>query len=102
MSGWKNTDAQANSKPSYLVHIGRDQTFTNSYSNNTILVTSSRIANANVSFGVTSKSSPHTGWVAMSKGTGGRAGRVQSEVLVALSNPSSANANAALPWFTGV
>jgi hypothetical protein len=33
---------------------------------------------------------------------GGRSGRVQSECLVALSTPSSANVNGAQPWFTGI
>ena len=102
MSGWKNTDAQANNEPSYLTHIGRDQQYTNNYANNTILVTATRLANANSSQGVSSKQTAHIGWVNYSNGTGGRAGRVQSEVLVALSTPSSANANSALPWFTGV
>lgn len=102
MSGWKSTDAQANNEPSYLVHIGREQQFTNDYGNNTILVTATRLANANSTLGVSSKQTAHTGWVNYSVGTGGRAGRIQSEVLVALSTPSSANANSALPYFTGV
>lgn len=99
MSGWKNTDANANNKPSYIVHVGRDQNYTNSYIANTILVTTSRIANANSSFGVSTKATAHAGWVHFHKRTDGR---VKSEVLVCLSNPSSANANAALPWFTGI
>jgi hypothetical protein len=102
MSGWKNTDAQANNEPSYITNIGRDRTYSNNYSNNTILVTSTRLANANSSQGVSSKQTAHIGWVNYNRGTGGRAGRVQSEVLVALSNPTSANSNAALPWFSGV
>ena len=102
MSGWKNTDANANNEPSFALRIGRDQAYTNTYSNNTVLVTATRLANANTSQGVSSKQTAHTGWVHYETGTGGRAGRVQSEVLVALSSPSSANANAALPWFTGV
>lgn len=102
MSGWKNTDAQANNEPSYISSLGREQSYTTEYSNNTILVTATRLANANSTQGVSSKQTAHTGWVNYNKGTGGRAGRVQSEVLVALSTPTSSNANAALPWFTGV
>ena len=102
MSGWKSTDAQANNEPSYLTHIGRSAQDTSDYSNNTILVTATRMANANSTQGVSSLQTPHTGWVHYEKGTGGRAGRVQAEVLVALSTPSSANATGATPWFTGV
>lgn len=70
MSGWKSTDAQANNEPSYLAHIGMPQGITNTYSNNTVLVTASRVANANVQFGVSTKSSSHTGWVHLQHGTG--------------------------------
>ena len=183
MSGWKATDAQANNKPSYITHIGADQTTTTTYDNNVVLVDASREANA--SFVVPA----HTGWVHLEKGTGplatilvanvnplltyssdfftitgsnvgsptplvsanaqfvvtggnnitvqinsigsgyvvdptivsanksghannrtliitatsgGRSNRVQSEVLVALSTPSSANSVGAQPWFAGV
>jgi len=190
MSGWKNTDAQANNEPSYITHIGMPQPITNNYSNNTVLVDASRLANANVQFGVSSKGTSHTGWVHYQHGTGslasitvanvtpglvysndyltivgantasfvntpyvaanaqiivtgantitiqinsvgsgfiqdptvvsstsgnannatlvftgkagGRANRVKSEVLVALSSPTSTNANGAEPWFHGV
>ena len=100
---WKATDQYANNEPAYLIHIGRSQPDTNTYQKNTILVTSSRLANANVSLtGMKNKATAHTGWVNYSVGTGGRAGRIQSEVLVALSTPSSANANGAQPFFTGI
>ena len=102
MSGWKSTDAQANNEPSYITHLGRESQYTSDYSNNTVLVTATRLANANSSQGVSSLQTAHTGWVHYETGTGGRAGRVQSEVLVALSTPSSANSNSARPWFTGV
>jgi hypothetical protein len=102
MSGWKSNDSQANNEPSYISRLGRDAAYTAAYSNNTILVTSTRLANANSTQGVSTRQTAHTGWVHYSKGTGGRAGRVQSEVLVALSTHTSANANASLPWFTGV
>lgn len=190
MSGWKNTDAQANNEPSYLQHIGMPQAITNTYSNNTILVTTTRLANSNTTFGVTNKQAPHTGWVHFNHGTGpvvnvdvsnvnstlvysndwltivgsntgsfinaplvsanakivvtggntvtlilnsggsgyinspvvtsstsgnannafliftaktgGRSNRVKSEVLVALSSPTSANATGAQPWYSGL
>ena len=188
MSGWKATDAQANNKPSYIVHVGLDNQTTNTYIKNTILVDASRNSNANIAFGVSSKAVPHTGWVNMTHGTGplatitvanvnplltytndyftivgantgtivplvsanaqmvvtggsnitvtinstgsgyiinpvvtsatsgnannatllitaktsGRSNRVQTEVLVALSSASSANAAGAQPWFAGV
>lgn len=185
MSGWKSTDVNANNEPSYLVHVGRDQNYTNAYSNATVLVTTSRLANANVSIGGSPMNHPaHIGWNHFEIGTGplasvavsnvaakvytteyltitgantgssvplvaaniqmvvtgsntisfvinstgsgfikaptitaaaannstliftatagGRSGRIQAETLVALSTPSSTNANGAQPWFTGI
>lgn len=102
MSGWKNTDAQANNEPKYIASLGREAAYTSDYSNNTILVTSSRLANANSSFGIKNNQTAHQGWVNYTVGTGGRAGRIQSEVLVALSEPSSVDANSAKPYFTGI
>ena len=102
MSGWKNTDAQANNEPKYISSLGREAAYTSDYSNNTILVTASRMANANTGFGVSAKQTAHQGWVNYTVGTGGRAGRIQSEVLVALSEASSVDANAAKPYFTGI
>ena len=184
MSGWKSSDTNANNKPSYITHTGRDQLYTNVYGNNTILVTASRLANANVTVGMSTKQTSHTGWVHVEKGTGslsgvavsnvnskvystefltivgantnsqtplvaanvqmvvtgsntisfvvnstgsgftapptvtasaannstliftattnGRSGRIQTEVLVALSSPVSSNTINALPWYTGV
>lgn len=103
MSGWKDTDAQANNEPKYIATIGRDASYTSDYSNNTILVTPSRISqNANTAFGIKNGQTAHVGWVNYTVGTGGRAGRITSEVLVAMANPSSADANAAKPYFTGI
>ena len=187
MSGWKATDAQANNKPSYIVHVGLGNQTTNNYIQNTILVDAPRMANSNTNFGVSIHQPAHAGWVNMIHGTGplasitvanvsskiysndyltivgantgsinplvsanaqmvvtggnnitiiinsigsgyiinpivtsstsnnannatliftgksgGRSNRIQTEVLVALSAPSSANANGAQPWFTGV
>jgi hypothetical protein len=103
MSGWKNTDALANNEPKYIASIGREAGYTSDYSNNTILVTSSRLSsNANTAFGMKNNQTAHQGWVNYTVGTGGRAGRIQSEVLVALSEPSSVDANSAKPYFTGI
>ena len=66
------------------------------YNRNTVLVTDSRLANAVFPNGYSSANLAqgavaHAGWVQVRTGTGGRAGRVQTEVLVALSNPVAAN-----------
>lgn len=181
MSGWSNTDAFANNKPSYITHLGIEQDATNTYIQETILVTASRNANSNASYGVPSHITAHIGWNNEKRGTGfvgglavsnvnssltyanaylkfyganttaangqivvtggnnvtvvlnsggtglvgiptvganttnannaylrftvtpgGRLGRIQSETLVALASPSSANNTGAEPWFTGV
>lgn len=67
------------------------------YNADTVLVTPTRLANAvyqaansqalYANGGVVA----HTGWNKITTGTGGRAGRVQTEVLVALANPVAAN-----------
>jgi hypothetical protein len=62
----------------------------NTYNQDTIMVTRGRLANA--SFGNTARPAvAHAGWVYTTTGTGGRAGRVQTEVLVALANTSASN-----------
>jgi len=68
------------------------------YNLNTVLVTPTRLANAVFSGTYTSANlansgaaAAHVGWVNVTTGTGGRAGRVQTEVLVALANPVAAN-----------
>lgn len=105
MSGWKNNDNYrdyANTNPSFILRIGKDNATTNNYISNTVLVTASRMANANATVGVSTKQTAHTGWVNYTVGTGGRAGRIQSEVLVCLSSPVSSNANSAKPYFDGI
>ena len=59
-------------------------------------MTDSRLANAVFPNGYSSANLAqgavaHAGWVEVITGTGGRAGRVQTEVLVALANPVAAN-----------
>lgn len=58
------------------------------YNGDTVLATATRLANT---VGFTAGSTAHAGWVKVTTGTGGRAGRVQTEVLVALANPVAAN-----------
>ena len=54
----------------------------------TVIVSSTRLANAT---NFSTKTTPHTGWVRVKTGTGGRTGRVQVEVLVALANVQTSN-----------
>ena len=54
----------------------------------TVIVSSTRLANAT---NFSTKTTPHTGWVRVKTGTGGRASRVQVEVLVALANVQTSN-----------
>ena len=109
MALWSNTDANT-SAPKYVTsYLKVSQSSANvnlAYGNTT---TSAFITNANVGiFGVdtnemanTSTSSKashpaHAGWVLRTAGTGGRAGRVQTEVLVAMGSMTgdgSATAN---------
>jgi hypothetical protein len=70
--------------------IQNNQDSANTYFSDTVLVSQTRLANA--SFGeATNHATAHQGWVHVTTGTGGRAGRVQAEVLVALANTAVAN-----------
>ena len=104
MALWSNTDANTSAPKFVTSYLKVSQSSANvnlAYGNTT---TSAFITNANVGiFGVdtnemanTSASNKashpaHAGWVLRTAGTGGRAGRVQTEVLVALANTSAAN-----------
>jgi hypothetical protein len=70
----------------------------NTYNQDTVLVTTTRLANAVFANGSSYSSSAlansgsaaaHTGWVNVVTGTGGRQGRVQTEVLIALANATA-------------
>jgi len=70
----------------------------NTYNQDTVLVTTTRLANAVFANSTVYSSSAlansgsaaaHTGWVNVVTGTGGRQGRVQTEVLIALANASA-------------
>jgi hypothetical protein len=70
------------------------------YNQDTVLVTQTRLANAvfanstvysSGALANSGSAAAHTGWVNVVTGTGGRQGRVQTEVLIALANPTAAN-----------
>ena len=67
------------------------------YNQDTVLVTATRLANS--SFANTATA--HTGWVHVTTGTGGRAGRVQVEVLTALANAVATNTSSGMTSNTG-
>jgi hypothetical protein len=90
----------ANTAPGTIIEfdtaIGYNANTDITYNRNTVLVTDTRLANAVFPNGYSSANLAqgavaHAGWVQVRTGTGGRAGRVQTEVLVALSNPVAAN-----------
>lgn len=104
MSEWGNKD-YANNVPKFVTlaagEYGVSYPSANAALANTILVTATRLsAGANAAYGVSGKQCAHTGWVRFTKGTGGRAGRIQTECLVALSNPTAVTANSGNSWFT--
>lgn len=81
-----------------------NQNTANTYFGDTVLVSSSRLANT---VGFANTSTAHVGWQHVTTGTGGRAGRVQVETLVALSNTAIANTNSGRTsntntYYTGV
>jgi hypothetical protein len=91
MSLWSNTDANT-SAPKFVGVGGSPATGLELYANTT---TGAFIADQKVGvFGVDTteigldsnkaKKPAHSGWVLVKEGTGGRAGRVQTEVLVAM------------------
>ncbi len=75
----------------------KPNTFSATYFSDTVLVTSTRLANS--SFAETATA--HTGWVNVKTGTGGRAGRVQAEVLAVLSDPVASNVSSGMTSNTG-
>ena len=97
MSFWSNTDANTSAPKFVTSYLKVSQSSANvnlAYGNTT---TSAFITNANVGIfavdtnemantSATNKASrpAHAGWVLRTAGTGGRAGRVQTEVLVAM------------------
>jgi len=109
MALWSNTDANTSAPKFVTAYLDVSQSSANvnlAYGNTT---TSAFITNANVGIfavdtnemantSATSKASrpAHAGWVLRTAGTGGRAGRVTTEVLVAMGSitaDGSASAN---------
>ena len=74
----------------FASNIQYNSTPDTNYFNDTVLVTAGRLANATFG-GATNHATAHQGWTKVTTGTGGRAGRVQTEVLVALANPVASN-----------
>ena len=72
------------------IPVSYNQDSANTYFSDTVLVSSTRLANATFG-GATNHATAQQGWVHISTGTGGRAGRVQVETLVALSNVVTSN-----------
>ena len=70
-------------------NIQYNQATANTYFADTVLVSGSRLPNTSAGFANTATA--HVGWVRVTTGTGGRAGREQVEVLVALSNTATSN-----------
>ena len=71
------------------IPIAYNENGANTYFSDTVLVSTSRLPNTSAVLANTSTA--HQGWVHVSTGTGGRAGRVQVETLVALSNVVTSN-----------
>jgi hypothetical protein len=71
------------------IPIAYNQDTANTYFADTVLVSTSRLPNTSPGFANTATA--HIGWQHVTTGTGGRAGRVQVETLVALSNVVTSN-----------
>lgn len=79
-------------------------TFDATYNADTVLVNRTRLANT---VGFANTETPHTGWVLTQTGTGGRAGRVTTEVLAVISepvvtDPNSGRTSNANTYYSGV
>ena len=73
------------------IPISHNQDTANTYFSDTVLVSTSRLPNTSAVLANTATA--HQGWVHVTTGTGGRAGRIQAEVMIALSNTAIANTN---------
>ena len=71
------------------VPVQYNQDSANTYFSDTVIVSTTRLPNTSAMLANTATA--HQGWVHVTTGTGGRAGRVQVETLVALSNVATAN-----------
>lgn len=93
---WRNTDDAANSTIFAAAQVKltpNTDNQTNLFGNTTAdaFITGATVGQFGVSPGevAANRNIPHAGWVLRTEGSGGRAGRVQHEVLVAMSSISS-------------
>lgn len=75
-------------------------TSANSYANNTILITPTRLANTGANLEA-ANATVHVGWNLVTTGTGGRAGRIQVETLSVVANAVASNTTSGGPYFPG-
>lgn len=71
------------------IPIQYNQDTANTYFSDTVIVSTTRLPNTSPGFANTATA--HIGWQHVTTGTGGRAGRIQVETLVALSNVVTSN-----------
>ena len=71
------------------IPVAYNENGANTYFSDTVLVSTTRLPNTSAVLANTATA--HQGWVHVTTGTGGRAGRVQVETLVALSNVVTSN-----------
>lgn len=76
MALWGNQD-QANNAPKFVVSANNGQTGVQQFGNTVFAANPAEVAATPASF--------HAGWVRITEGTGGRAGRILYETLVAMS-----------------
>lgn len=87
------------------IPISYNQNTANTYFSDTVLVSTTRLPNTSAGFANTATA--HQGWVHVTTGTGNRAGRIQVETLVALSNvvtsnTLSGNTSNSITYYAGV
>ena len=87
MALWGNKD-QANNAPKYTTNVVTGQTGVQEYGNNVFAVDTTEQSVTNNPKG------GHAGWVRVQTGTGGRAGRVHVETLVAMGSVAADNFDA--------
>lgn len=84
MSLWGKNDADANTKPKFIAQDGNTtRDGANTYNGANTLVTVYGVDATEIGVAGAGGQVTHTGWVKVTRGTGGRAGRTMHEVLVA-------------------
>jgi hypothetical protein len=98
MSLWGRNDADANTKPKYVaVDSNPTRDGANTYVGAAALVTVYGVDAAEIGVAGVGGQVSHTGWVKVTRGSGGRAGRTFNEVLVAGSIVGDAADDALFP-----